>query len=70
MAGRWQGRDPSGTPVSHTFTAPSVSSRERLRERFKNADRILAEWFDDYMKDIPKFEAMLKDYEDNDYDPE
>ena len=54
---------------------------EQLRERFRKViigagysgdapGAILAEWFDKYIVDIPKFEAMLERYENNDYDPE
>ncbi len=56
-------------------------SREFLAERFRNVirgagyaevavSRIMAEHFDEYMKNIPDFKAMLKSYEDNDYDPD
>ncbi len=52
---------------------------EVLRERFRKVilgagyatvDRILAEWFDKYMENVPEFVKMLEDYERNDYDPE
>jgi len=47
----------------------------KLRERFHNvilnggyseqaAQRILKEYFEEYMKNIPQFIAMLKEYED------
>ena len=49
-------------------------TREQLRERFRaviikagyvtyNGEKILAEYFDEYMKDIPGFVAMLEEYE-------
>lgn len=56
-------------------------SRDTLRERFRKvirgagygegyAEKVIAEYFDEYMKDIPAFVKMLLSYELNDYDPE
>jgi len=56
-------------------------SREVLKVRFENVirgagyaeaavTRIIAEHLDKYMENIPEFKAMLKSYEDNDYDPD
>jgi hypothetical protein len=58
-----------------------IDNRPALRERFHKvillsgyteeaAQRILAEHFDQYMLDVPAFEAMMKNYEDNQGDPE
>lgn len=61
--------------------APVNDPRPALKERFHKvillagyteeaSQQILTEWFDEYMKDVPKFEAMMKNYEDNEGDPE
>ena len=57
-----------------TFPNQLPQTREQLRERFRaviikagyvtyNGEKILAEYFDEYMKDIPGFVAMLEEYE-------
>lgn len=64
-------------PRQGTVTAPALASpvaRELLRARFKRvilgagyservAESILAQWFELYLKDIPKFIKMLEEYE-------
>jgi hypothetical protein len=57
-----------------------AAQREALRQRFLNVIRlagykgnapeeICAEYLDNYMQNVPEFEAMLKEYEDhNEYD--
>lgn len=72
-----------GSPLtaSEMAAVEKGCQREVLRLRFiavirgagyKNdaPERICAEYLDEYMKDIPKFVAMLEDYEKNDFDPE
>jgi hypothetical protein len=56
------------------WTFPTQPTREQLRERFRaviikagyvtyNGEKILAQYFDEYMKDIPSFVKMLEEYE-------
>jgi hypothetical protein len=57
-----------------TFPQQQPPDREALRERFRKViimagykgeapDKILAEYFDTYMEDVPKFIKMLEEYE-------
>lgn len=65
-----------------TFPNPQPQyNREELRARFLNVIRlagykgeapeaICAEWFDKYMQDVPKFIAMMQEYERTNGDPD
>lgn len=68
-------------PISTRLAARGANDREALRERFHKvilsagyteeaARKILAEWFERYTQDVPRFIEMMASYERNEGDPE
>lgn len=70
-------QDPQLGPSLRNSILPALQLYERFRKviilagyRNNAPQEILDRYFEEYMQNVPEFEAMLKDYEDNKGDPE